>query len=38
MSIFKFDFYEIVVWVATIIMILIAAGCKRIPLRRPGGL
>lgn len=38
MNIFKFDFYEIVVWVATIIMILIAAGCKRIPLRRPGGL
>lgn len=38
MSLFKFDFYEIVVWVATLIMIAIAAGCKRSPLRRPGGL
>ena len=38
MNLFKFDFYEIVVWVATIIMCAIAAGCKRAPLRRPGGL
>lgn len=38
MNLFKFDFYEIVVWVATMIMCAIAAGCKRAPLRRPGGL
>ncbi len=34
----KLDFYEIIVWVATIIMCAIAAACKRAPLRRPGGL
>ncbi len=38
MSFFQFDFYEIVVWVATIIMCAIAAACRKIPLRRPGGL
>ncbi len=38
MNLFNFDFYEIVVWVATIIMCAIAAACRRIPLRRPGGL
>lgn len=35
---FHFDFYEIVVWVMTIIMCAIAAACRRAPLRRPGGL
>jgi transmembrane protein EpsG len=38
MSIFKFDFYEIIVWIATLIMCGIAAACRRVPLRRPGGL
>ncbi len=38
MRFFDFDFYEIVVWVATIILCAIAAACRRIPLRRPGGL
>lgn len=38
MSFFKFDFYEIVVWVATIIMCMIAAACRKAPLRRPGAL
>ena len=38
MSIFNFDFYEIIVWVATIILYMIAAACRRVPLRRPGGL
>lgn len=38
MNLFKFDFYEIVVWVATIIMCAVAAACRRAPLRRPGGL
>lgn len=38
MSIFKFDFYEIIVWIATLIMCVIAAACRRAPLRRPGGL
>ncbi len=35
---FNFDFYEKVVWVATIIMCMIAVACRRVPLRRPGGL
>lgn len=35
---FHFDFYEIVVWVMTSILCAIAAACRRIPLRRPGGL
>ncbi len=35
---FVFDFYEIVVWVVTIIMCMIATACQRAPLRRPGGL
>ncbi|MBR0348202.1 MAG: EpsG family protein [Clostridia bacterium] len=38
MGYFHFDFYEIVVWVMTIIMCAIAAACRRAPLRRPGGL
>lgn len=38
MSIFKFDFYEIIVWVMTTILCMIAAACRRAPLRRPGGL
>ena len=38
MGFFYFDFYEIVVWVMTIIMCAIAAACRRAPLRRPGGL
>lgn len=38
MNFFKFDFYEIVVWVATIIMCMIAAACRKAPLRRPGAL
>lgn len=38
MNLFKFDFYEIIVWVATITMCAIAAACRRAPLRRPGGL
>lgn len=38
MGYFYFDFYEIVVWVMTIIMCAIAAACRRAPLRRPGGL
>lgn len=35
---FTFDFYEKIVWVMTILMCLIAAACRRAPLRRPGGL
>ncbi|MBR3836477.1 MAG: EpsG family protein [Clostridia bacterium] len=35
---FQFDFYEKVIWVATIIMCLVAVACRRAPLRRPGGL
>ncbi len=38
MGFFRFDFYEIIVWVMTIIMCAISAACRRIPLRRPGGL
>lgn len=38
MSILDFDFYEIIVWIATLIMCVIAAACRRAPLRRPGGL
>lgn len=38
MRLFHFDFYEIVVWVMTIIMCAIAVACRRAPLRRPGGL
>lgn len=38
MSIFKFDFYEIIVWIVTLIMCAIAAACRRAPMRRPGGL
>lgn len=38
MSFLKFDFYEIIVWVMTAIMCMIAAACRRSPLRRPGGL
>lgn len=38
MGFFNFDFYEIVVWIMTIIMCAIAAACRRAPLRRPGGL
>ena len=38
MKILDFDFYEIIVWVMTIIMCMIAAACRRVPLRRPGGL
>lgn len=35
---FDFDFYEIVVWVATIAMCLIATAARSFPLRKPGGL
>lgn len=38
MSLFINDFYEKIVWVMTILMCLIAAACRRAPLRRPGGL
>ncbi len=38
MRLFHFDFYEIIVWVMTIILCAIAAACRRVPLRRPGGL
>ena len=38
MRIFSFDFYEIIVWVITILLCIIAAACRRAPLRRPGGL
>ncbi len=38
MSFFDFDFYEIVVWVATLILCAIAAASRRIPLRVQGGL
>lgn len=38
MRLFHFDFYEIIVWVMTIILCAIAAACRRAPLRRPGGL
>lgn len=38
MGFFTFDFYEKIVWVMTILMCLIAAACRRAPLRRPGGL
>lgn len=38
MGYFTFDFYEKIVWVMTILMCLIAAACRRAPLRRPGGL
>ena len=34
----KFDFYEIIVGVATAIMWLIALLCRRVPLRRLGGI
>ncbi|MCQ2484194.1 MAG: EpsG family protein [Clostridia bacterium] len=35
---FHFDFYEIIVWVATILLCGIAAACKNAPLRKRGGL
>lgn len=35
---FNFDFYEIVVWVATIVLCLIASAARSIPLRTKGGL
>lgn len=38
MYFFSFDFYEIIVWVATVILCAIAVACRRAPLRRPGGL
>lgn len=38
MDFFRFDFYEIIVWVATALLCLIAAGCRRIPLRAQGGI
>ena len=38
MGFFTFDFYEKIVWVMTFLMCLIAAACRRAPLRRPGGL
>lgn len=38
MGYFRFDFYEIVIWVATMIMCAIAVACRRVPLHRPGGL
>lgn len=38
MRLFHFDFYEIIVWVMTIILCAIAAACRRVPLRRSGGL
>ena len=38
MGFFDFDFYEKIVWVAVIIMCVIATVCRKAPLRRPGGL
>lgn len=38
MNYFEFDFYEIIIWVATAIMCAVVSVCRRIPLRRPGGL
>lgn len=35
---FHFDFYEIIVWIATILLCGIAAACKNAPLRRRGGI
>lgn len=35
---FHFDFYEIIVWVAVLIMYFIALACRRAPLRKRGGL
>lgn len=35
---FHFDFYEIIVWVATLLMCGIIAICKKIPLRKRGGI
>lgn len=35
---FNFDFYEIIVWVATALMCMTCAVCRKIPLRKPGGL
>lgn len=35
---FNFDFYEIVVWVATIVMCLIAVAARSLPLKARGGL
>ena len=35
---FNFDFYEIVVWVATIVMCLIAVAARSLPLKVRGGL
>lgn len=34
---FHFDFYEIIVWVAVILMILVCKGCRYVPLKKPGG-
>lgn len=35
---FHFDFYEIIVWVAVAIMMIIAFACRKAPLRKRGGL
>ena len=35
---FNFDFYEIVVWVATIVMCLVAVAARSVPLKAQGGL
>ena len=35
---FSFDFYEIVVWAAVAIMILVSLACRNVPLRRRGGI
>lgn len=35
---FHFDFYEIIVWIATILLCLISIGCRKAPLRKRGGL
>ena len=35
---FHFDFYEIVVWVAVLIMYAVAYACRKAPLRKRGGL
>lgn len=35
---FNFDFYEIIVWVATIVMCLVAVAARSVPLKAQGGL
>ncbi len=35
---FNFDFYEIIVWVATIIMCLVTVAARSVPLKAQGGL